>query len=230
MAFSTPISGGEPAPGAFEVFARWRLRFQIPSCADTVSSCFCLFSSTKIGSWSNTEVASKSGLWPTFLLWDRAATVAWFDDNVRRRINDIAGRVASSEGMEVVDVEIRGGAGNRIVRLYLDKPAGISHSDCELVSRQVSAILDVEDLLPGRYVLEVSSPGVDRKLVKLADYERFSGKKARVRLRRPVGGRKQFTGQLQGCDKSEVILRIGSESDIRFRFDDIESARLVVEI
>ena len=156
--------------------------------------------------------------------------MAWFDDNVRRRINDIADRVASSEGMEVVDVEVRGNSGNRIVRVYLDKPQGISHGDCELVSRQVSAILDVEDLLPGRYVLEVSSPGLDRKLVKLADYERFAGKRARVRLRRPLGGRRQFTGQLQGCDESEVILRVGSESDIRFPFDDIESARLVVEI
>ena len=156
--------------------------------------------------------------------------MAWFDDNVRRRINDIADRVASSEGMEVVDVEVRGSAANRVVRVYLDKPEGVSHLDCELVSRQVSAILDVEDLLPGRYVLEVSSPGLDRKLVKLADYERFAGKKARLRLHRPLGGRRHFTGQLRGCDESEVILRVGSESDIRFRFDDIESARLVVEI
>ena len=156
--------------------------------------------------------------------------MAWFDDSVRRRINDIADRVAFSEGMEVVDVEVCGNSGKRIVRVYLDKPEGISHSDCEMVSRQVSAILDVEDLLPGRYVLEVSSPGLDRKLVKLADYKRFAGKKARLRLRRPLGGRRQFTGQLRGCGQSEVILRVGSESDIRFPFDDIESGRLVAEI
>ena len=211
-----------------------RRRFQISSCtrqlSAPLSSCFCLFSSTRIRSWLDTEVAARSGLWPTFLLSGCAGSVAWFDDNVRRRINDIADRVASSEGMEVVDVEVRGNSGNRIVRVYLDKPQGIPHGDCELVSRQVSAILDVEDLLPGRYVLEVSSPGLDRKLVKLADYERFAGKRARVRLRRPLGGRRQFTGQLRGCDESEVILRVGSESDIRFPFDDIESARLVVEI
>lgn len=156
--------------------------------------------------------------------------MAWLDDSVRPRIKDIADRVASSEGLEVVDVEVRGSSSNRVVRVYLDKPEGISHRDCELVSRQVSAILDVEDLLHGRYVLEVSSPGLDRKLVKLADYERFAGKKASVRLRRPLGGRRQFTGQLRGCDECGVVLRVGSESDIRFQFDDIESARLVVEI
>jgi ribosome maturation factor RimP len=89
-------------------------------------------------------------------------------------------------------------------------------------------MLDVEDLIPGPYRLEVSSPGLDRKLVKLTDYERFAGKKARIKLRHPLQGRKQFTGKLRGCGDGAVAL----ESDggvMRFRLEDIELARLVAE-
>ncbi len=90
-------------------------------------------------------------------------------------IREAAGRVAHSLGLEIVDVEWKVGK-QRLLRIYIDRPEGISHSDCQAVSEQLSVILDVEDLVPGaRYTLEVSSPGLDRKLMKAADYERFVG-------------------------------------------------------
>lgn len=149
-------------------------------------------------------------------------------EQVQQQIREIAERVASSEGLEVVDVELRGGTHNGLVRIFIDRSEGVSLSDCEMMSRQMGPMLDVEDLMPGPYRLEVSSPGLDRKLVKLSDYERFKGKKARIKLRAPQQGRKQFTGRLEGDGDGAVAL----ESDgavMRFRLEDIELARLVAE-
>src|SRR5262245_18107896 len=92
------------------------------------------------------------------------------------KIEAIVERVAQPEGIEVVEVELKGGGKNRFLRISIDKPDGVTHADCELVSQQVGTILDVEDIVPGSYTLEVSSPGVERKLLKYKDFERFIGK------------------------------------------------------
>src|SRR5262245_51250458 len=102
------------------------------------------------------------------------------------KIEAIAERVAQSEGIEVVEVELKGGGQNRFLRISIDKPEGVTHGDCELISQQVGTILDVEDVVPGSYRLEVSSPGVERKLLKYRDFERFTGKKIKAVLREPV--------------------------------------------
>jgi len=154
--------------------------------------------------------------------------MGWARERVQQEIIKIAERVASSVGLEIVDVELRGGPRNGVVRIFIDRTEGVSHSDCEEVSRQMGPILDVEDLMPGPYRLEVSSPGLDRKLVKPSDYERFTGKKARIKLRQPLAGRKQLTGRLQGF--SDGAVNLDSEGTVtRLRLEDIEQARLVVE-
>jgi ribosome maturation factor RimP len=145
-------------------------------------------------------------------------------------IREIAERVALSEGMEVVDVEYRGSGSRQKVCIYIDKPQGVTHADCELVSRQVGTIVDVEDLIPGPYVLEVSSPGLDRKLLKPADYQRFLGRKARVRLHQPLEGKQLFTGRLRDYANGEISLEVAPERIVSFRFEDVANARLVVEI
>src|SRR5437773_8730704 len=101
------------------------------------------------------------------------------------KIEAIAERVAQSEGIEIVEIELKGGGRNRFLRISIDKPEGVTHGDCELISQQVSTILDVEDVVPGTYTLEVSSPGVERKLLKYKDFERFTGKKIKVILSDP---------------------------------------------
>src|SRR6266853_7007716 len=114
------------------------------------------------------------------------------------RIREAAERVARSVGIDVVDVEWKVGK-QRFLRVYIDKPEGISHRDCETVSNQLSVILDVEDLVPGPpYILEVSSPGLDRKLTRPAEFERFTGRKARISLSEPVEGQSYFEGRLAG--------------------------------
>jgi ribosome maturation factor RimP len=146
------------------------------------------------------------------------------------RIEQIAQRVAESEGMEVVEVAVLGGGNHRVVRISIDKPEGISHADCELISQQVGTILDVEDVVPGgSYTLEVTSPGVERKLLKPKDYERFLGKKAKVTLREPLDNQRHWEGTLAGFDDGLITLETGNGKKVQFRFEDVDKANLKFE-
>ncbi len=147
---------------------------------------------------------------------------------IASRIQEIAQRVALSEGLEVVEVEVKGGGRNQFVRISIDKPEGVTHADCELVSQQVGTILDVEDVVPGHYTLEVSSPGVERKLLKPGDYERFQGKKARVTLRQPLDNQRHWEGTLAGVDAGFIKLDAAGR-EIRFPFEQVEKAHLKFE-
>ena len=144
------------------------------------------------------------------------------------KIEEIAQRVAQSEGIEVVEVEVKGGGRNQFVRISIDKPEGVSHADCELISQQVGTILDVEDIVPGHYTLEVSSPGLERKLLKPHDYERFQGKKAKVTLRQPVENQRHWEGTLGGYSEGLISLEANGRQ-IRFPFEQVEKANLKFE-
>jgi ribosome maturation factor RimP len=114
------------------------------------------------------------------------------------RVRGIAERVASSSGLGVVELELRGGGNKRMLRIVIDKPGGVTHEDCANISREVGTILDVEDAMPGgSYVLEVSSPGLDRKLVRAEDYKRFVGSRVKLTTREAVNGNRHFDGRLE---------------------------------
>jgi ribosome maturation factor RimP len=129
-------------------------------------------------------------------------------------------------GFELVDVEYAAAAGHNVLRVYIDRPQGVTVDDCATVSRQVSALLDVEDPIREPYLLEVSSPGLDRPLVKRADFERFAGETVKVRMREAVLGRKNFKGTLVGVEGEAVLVDVDQE---RFSLPlaGIERARLV---
>ena len=158
------------------------------------------------------------------------------------RVRGIAERVASSSGLEVVEVEFRGGGKSRMLRVFLDKPAGITHEDCANFSREFGTILDVEDAVPGgRYVLEVSSPGLDRKLTRPVDYERFTGSRVKLTTRQPVNGNRHFEGRLESFREGRLTLdlsvartRHGRKQDAEHRIEievgNVEKANLVPEI
>jgi ribosome maturation factor RimP len=151
-------------------------------------------------------------------------------ESVASKIEEIAHRVAESEGLEIVEVEVKGGGQHRFVRISIDKPEGVSHGDCEMLSQQVGTILDVEDVVPGgRYTLEVSSPGVERKLLKPQDYERFQGKKAKITLRDPIDGRRNWEGTLAGIEDGLIRLDMERGDPLRFRFDQVQKANLKFE-
>ncbi len=149
--------------------------------------------------------------------------------DVVSKVEEIAQRVAASDGLEVVEVELKGSGGNQLLRISIDKPAGVSHADCELVSQQVGTILDVEDVVPGHYTLEVSSPGVERKLLKPNDYIRFQGKKAKIVLREPLGQQRHFEGTLAGLHEGAVVLSVGPDRLLRFPLNQVERANLKFE-
>ena len=144
------------------------------------------------------------------------------------RIRDAAERAAHSAGVEVVDVEWKIGK-QRFLRVFIDKPEGVSHRDCQAVSEQLGVLLDVEDLVPGsRYVLEVSSPGLDRKLTKPAEFERFAGRLARISTIEPVENQKFFEGRLAGVAGGKVQIEVQGRV-IAVPMEGIRKANLVVE-
>lgn len=136
---------------------------------------------------------------------------------------------AQALGFELVDVELMGGRQNQTLRVYIDSPQGVTVDDCAEVSRQLSAILDVEDPFPGSYRLEVSSPGLDRPLVRLEDFRRFRGATVKVRLFDALDGRRNFTGRLIDATPDAVLVAVDNV-EFRLPFVSIERARLVPKI
>jgi ribosome maturation factor RimP len=169
------------------------------------------------------------------------------------RVREIAERVAASSGLEVVEVEFRGSGQARMLRVFLDKPgaaggdplAGVTHGDCANFSREFGTILDVEDAIPSCYTLEVSSPGLDRKLTKAAEFERFAGSRMKLTTRHPVNHNRYFEGRLESFRDGRLTLdlsvaskksrkKMGTAAEpgqkIEIEFANVEKANLVPEI
>ena len=166
------------------------------------------------------------------------------------RVREIAARVAASSGLEVLDIEFLAGGKARMLRVFLDKPAagtdplaGVTHADCANFSREFGTILDVEDVMPGSYTLEVSSPGLDRKLVKAADYTRFTGSRVKLTTRQPVNDNRHFEGRLESFQDGRLTLDLSVASHksrkkmgdaagqkVEIEFVNVEKANLVPEI
>lgn len=146
------------------------------------------------------------------------------------RVTEIAERVGAPEGIEIVDVEFKGAGKRRVLRIFIDRPGGVSHAECEFISRNVGTILDVEDVVPGgSYILEVSSPGLERPLKKAADYERFRGRQVKIVVREPVAGRRTWKGTLAGLDGGVVTLETREGSSVQVELAQIQRANLTFE-
>lgn len=128
-------------------------------------------------------------------------------------------------GFDLVGVEFLPGSPG-LLRVYIDSESGISAENCEAVSRQVSALLDVEDPIAGRYALEVSSPGLDRPLFRASDFSRFTGATVRLRLVAPLDGRRKFKGILMGMKDNHVVVQL-EDAELVVGLDEIDQARLV---
>ncbi len=140
------------------------------------------------------------------------------------RLESLIGPVVTAMGCELWGIEfIRQGA---LLKVYIDSKEGVDIGDCERVSRQVSSLLDVEDPLEGKYTLEVSSPGLDRRLFNLSQYPGYIGSMVKIVLNLPFEGRRRFTGQLRGIENDEVIVRV-EEEEYLLPFDGIERANVV---
>jgi ribosome maturation factor RimP len=149
---------------------------------------------------------------------------------LQERITAIAERAAAREGLEVWNVDVLGAGRSRLVRIFIDKPGGVTLDDCELMSQQVGTVLDVEDIVPDQhYHLEVSSPGVERRLFKPEHFARFAGQKARIALREPFENQRRWEGILAGVEEGMILLETANGASLRFSLDQIEKANLKFE-
>jgi ribosome maturation factor RimP len=166
------------------------------------------------------------------------------------RVRQIAERVAGSSGLEVVEVEVCGTGKHRMLRVFIDRlengrlendrpgalpaanrPAGVTHEDCSKFSREFGTIVDVEDAVPGgSYVLEVSSPGLDRKLTKAADFERFRGQRVKLTTREPVNNNRYFEGKLESFENGKLLLDLSAARKKKMRPKDGESRKVEIEL
>ena len=147
------------------------------------------------------------------------------------QIAGIAERVGAPAGIEVVDVEFAGSGKHRLLRITIDKPGGVTHGDCEFITHQVGAVLDAEEVIPGEsYQFEVSSPGVERKLTKPTDFQRFAGQKAKVVLADPLENQKVWEGTLRGLEDATTVTLEPSEGRLlRIPLSSIRKAHLKFE-
>ena len=150
--------------------------------------------------------------------------------SVAERVGSIAEQAAIDNGVELVHAEVAGPEGHPIVRVFIDKPGGVTHEDCSAVSNQLGTVLDVEDFIHSGFILEVSSPGLERGLYKRADYERFAGSQAKIKARTPVKGQRNFRGRIAGIEDDTVILEDRTSGRVRIPIDEIAKANLEVDV
>lgn len=149
---------------------------------------------------------------------------------VAERVRQLAEQAAIDHGVELVHAEVAGPDNSPIVRVFIDKPGGVTHDDCSDVSEQLGAVLDVEDFIHASYTLEVSSPGLERGLYRGADYERFAGNAARIKSRLAVNGQRNFRGLIVGVDDGDVILDDRTSGRVRLPIAGIAKANLEVDM
>ena len=150
--------------------------------------------------------------------------------SIEKRVEEIAGRVAADHGLELVHAEVAGPDGKPILRIFIDKPEGVTHEDCSKVSHHVGTILDVEDFIHSAYTLEVSSPGLERGLYKRADYERFAGSPARVKTTRAINGQRNFRGRIVAVEGEDVIFEDNTSGRVSIPLESINKANLEIDV
>ncbi len=150
--------------------------------------------------------------------------------SILERVQAIAEQAAIDHGLELVHTEVAGPENKPIVRIFIDKPGGITHQDCSDVSLQVGTVLDVEDFIHSAYTLEVSSPGLERGLYKRDDYERFAGSQAKLKTQRPINGQRNFRGRLLGVAGSDILVEDRTNGRVSVPFESIVKANLEVNV
>ena len=149
--------------------------------------------------------------------------------SIEATIEEIVQPIVDAKNFEIVDIEYVKEAGEYYLRVYLDKEGGISLSDCEVVSRELSEILDKKDPIKDNYFLEVSSPGLDRPLKKDKDFERYKGRDFEIILYKPMNGSKQFEGELVGLTEDNNIKVIIDGEEVDFTRKEVALIRLAIK-
>jgi ribosome maturation factor RimP len=150
--------------------------------------------------------------------------------SVAERVHELAEQTAIDHGLELVHTEVAGPEGRPVVRVFIDKPGGVTHDDCSEVSHHLGTVLDVEDFIHSAYTLEVSSPGLERGLYKAADYERFAGNPARIKSRVAIKGQRNFRGRIIGMAGDSVVFDDRTSGRVKIPLTDIAKANLEIDV
>jgi ribosome maturation factor RimP len=152
------------------------------------------------------------------------------ETSAEERVREIAARVAGEHGLELVHAELAGGPRTPIVRIFIDKPGGVTHEDCSRVSEHVGTVLDVEDFIHSAYTLEVSSPGLERGLYRREDYERFAGRLAKLKTRGAVGGQRNFRGRILAVEDDSIRFDDKTNGQVTIPLAEIVKANLEIDV
>lgn len=152
------------------------------------------------------------------------------DPTVNEKLNGLAARVAESNGFELVHAEKLGAGKALTIRVFIDKPGGISHDDCSVFSREFGELLDLEDVIPTSYMLEVSSPGLERELYSLRDFEKYSGNLAKLKTGKPIDGQKNFRGRIIGIEGTDIRFDDKTRGNLTIPYDTVVKANLEIDL
>ena len=162
-----------------------------------------------------------------FLFWKN---IVVSDSSLIEKLRKLAEEAASENSLELVHVEIVGSKKNRIVRIYIDKPGGVEHEDCSIVSNTIGDAIDEKDLIAEAHGLEVSSPGIERGLYSVNDFEKFSDNLAKVKIFSPIDGQKNFRGKIVGVKDGEIVFDDKTVGIVTFPYSNVAKARLEIDI
>jgi ribosome maturation factor RimP len=149
--------------------------------------------------------------------------------SIGERVKEIASQAVKDSDIELVHVEIAGVKRDQVFRVYIDKVGGVTLEDCSSISQKIEDVLDAEDFISSKYVLEVSSPGIERQLYSLADFVKFTGQLAKVKLKKEIDGQKTFVGTITSVDEA-ITLDDRTAGEVRFGYADVEKANLKIDL
>jgi ribosome maturation factor RimP len=150
--------------------------------------------------------------------------------SIEESIRRIATEAAAASDVEFVHSEVVGSKRNMTVRVYIDKPGGVTLEDCSVVSKRMEAVLDADDLIPSAYLLEVSSPGLERELYSAADFEKFIGQRVKVKLANAIDNQKVFIGRIAAVEDGEIVIEEKTRGTIKFPHSEVTKANLRVDL
>jgi len=148
---------------------------------------------------------------------------------IEERIKETAARKAEEMNLELVHAEVLGTNKKLTVRIFIDKPDGVSHEDCVAMSRQLEAVFDAEDFIPAAYILEVSSPGIERGLYSLKDFEKFQGNPAKVKTEVNIDGQMNFRGRITAVEGEEIVFEDKTKGTVRLPYSAVAKANIEVD-
>lgn len=166
--------------------------------------------------------------------WVSCPLFIWFKtmerEQIEAHIRNIAEETAAKKGLELVHVELAGTKKSFTARIYIDKEGGVTVEDCAQVSREVEAVMDADDLIQNSYLLEVSSPGIERGLYSIADFTRFAGENARIKLRSPLSGQKNFRGTILSVNGDSIAFDDRTAGEVSIAFENVSKANLEIDL